>query len=388
LTPDRSDREERRERQREQAGSWLERDGLERLLALLRERGYRVLGPRVREGSVVYDEIDAVADLPVGWRDEQEAGRYRLHHDGGDRVFGVVHGHGSIKPFAFAPRETLVQVETEGPEPGRPFRAWPVLPERRPTALVGVRACDLAGLRVQDRIFLHDRYPDPCYASRRSDLLLVAVSCTRSVSTCFCTSMGTGPEATEGYDLALTEQDGGFVLRAGSPAGEALRDVLAPAGATPEQLETERRDLDACARGMQRHLRTDDMPDLLYDNLGHDRWEDVAERCLACGNCTLVCPTCFCHDERDEPLVEGDGSIRVREWDSCFNREHAQIHGMNFRGRIRDRYRQWLVHKLASWIDQFGTSGCVGCGRCITWCPVGIDLTEEVAAIRGEGEGS
>ena len=134
---------------------------------------------------------------------------------------------------------------------------------------------------------------------------------------------------------------------------------------------------------MRRQLDTSDLPGLLYENLEHPRWDDVAERCLSCGNCTMVCPTCFCHDQRDEPLVAGDGSVRVREWDSCFNREHAQVHGANFRPQIRERYRQWLVHKLASWIDQFGSSGCVGCGRCITWCPTGIDLTEEVAAIRG-----
>jgi sulfhydrogenase subunit beta (sulfur reductase) len=343
------------------------------------------VGPRVREGSVVYDEVRAVADLPVGRRDEQAPGRYRLREAGDERVFGVVHGPGGIKPFVFAPRETLLEVEGEGP--GRTFQARPTLPEPRPTALLGVRACDLAGLRVQDRVFLHDHFPDPYYASRRRDLLLVAVSCTRSVSTCFCTSMGTGPEVSEGHDLALTELDGGFLVRAGSPAGAQLRDALDTTPAPAERLLEERRALDACARDMARHMRTDDMPDLLYDNLDHPRWDDVAERCLSCGNCTLVCPTCFCHDERDEPWLDGGGSVRVREWDSCFDREHAQVHGMNFRPRTRHRYRQWLVHKVASWIDKFGTSGCVGCGRCITWCPVGIDLTEEVAAIRGDATG-
>ena len=246
-----------------------------------------------------------------------------------------------------------------------------------------MRACDLAGLAVQDRIFLHDRYPDPYYASRRQGLLLVAVSCTRSAPTCFCTSMGTGPEATAGYDLALTELAGGFVVRSGSEAGAALLPALPLRPAPAERLLEERRALDACAAGMERKLETADLRDLLYANLQHPRFDEVAERCLSCGNCTLVCPTCFCHDERDEPALDGSGAVRVREWDSCFNREHAQVHGLNFRPRIRDRYRQWLVHKLASWVDQFGTSGCVGCGRCITWCPVGIDLTEEVAAIRG-----
>jgi ferredoxin len=365
-----------------QNGSWLARGDLQRLLDVLAARAYRVLGPVVRDGSVVLDEVRRVEELPVGMRDVQEPGRYRLAPDGGERVFGVVHGPGALKPLAFAPRESLLQIETEGP--GRPFTARATLPAPEKIAVLGVRACDLAGLAVQDRIFLHDRYPDPYYASRRSGLLLVAVSCTRSVSTCFCASLGTGPEATRGYDLALTELDGGFVVRSGSDAGAELLPALPLRPAPAERLLEERRALDACAAGMQRQLDTSDMPRLLYENLDHPRWDDVAERCLSCGNCTLVCPTCFCHDERDEPALDGSGAVRVREWDSCFDRDHAQVHGINFRPRIRDRYRQWLVHKLASWIDQFGTSGCVGCGRCITWCPVGIDLTEEVAAIRGE----
>lgn len=361
--------------------SWLARGDLQRLLDALAAQGFRVLGPVARDGAVVLDAVRRVEDLPVGLRDVQAPGRYRLEADGGERVFGVVNGPGGLKPLAFAPRETLLQIETEGL--GRPFRAQATVPAPEKIAVLGVRACDLAGLAVQDRIFLRDRYPDPYYASRREGLFLVAVSCTRSAATCFCTSMGTGPEATSGYDLALTELEGGFVVRSGSPAGAALLPALALVPAPAERLLDERRALDACAAGMERRLDTADLRDLLYANLQHPRFDEVAERCLSCANCTLVCPTCFCHDERDEPALDGSGAVRVREWDSCFDREHAQVHGLNFRPQIRDRYRQWLVHKLASWIDQFGTSGCVGCGRCISWCPVGIDLTEEVAAIRG-----
>ncbi len=360
---------------------WLERSALQDLLDALAARGYETLGPVLADGSLALEPVKSVSKLPVGWRDAQEPGRYRLERSGSERVFDVLHGHGGLKRLTFAPREELLQIETEGV--GRPFVARPTLPAPGRTAVLGLRACDLAALHVQDRVFLHDRHPDPYYACRREGLFLVAVACTRSVSTCFCTSMGAGPEPSSGFDVSLTELDEGFVARSGSDAGRELLAALAPPRAAAEHLVEERRALDACAAGIERRLDTHDLPDLLYDNLGHARWEDVAERCLSCGNCTMVCPTCFCHDERDEPALDGSGAVRVREWDSCFNREHAQIHGLNFRPHVRERYRQWLVHKLASWIDQFGSSGCVGCGRCITWCPVGIDLTEEVAAIRG-----
>ncbi|HEY9228950.1 MAG TPA: 4Fe-4S dicluster domain-containing protein, partial [Gemmatimonadaceae bacterium] len=149
--------------------------------------------------------------------------------------------------------------------------------------------------------------------------------------------------------------------------------------------EEERRADDivsATARSMGRTMDTTDIKELLYRNPEHPRWDDVADRCLACTNCTLVCPTCFCASVEEMSDLAGETSEQWRRWDSCFTLDHSYMHGGSVRGSIRARYRQWLTHKVASWIDQFGTSGCVGCGRCITWCPVGIDITEEVAAIR------
>ena len=138
----------------------------------------------------------------------------------------------------------------------------------------------------------------------------------------------------------------------------------------------------ATARSMGRTLDTDGIKELLYGSYEHRRWDDVAARCLACANCTLVCPTCFCATVEDVTDLTGDHAERWRRWDSCFTLEHSYLHGGSVRTSTRARYRQWLTHKLATWIDQFGTSGCVGCGRCITWCPVAIDITAEVAAIR------
>ena len=291
-----------------------------------------------------------------------------------------MNGAGSLKPFFFAPEETLLEVQREK----RGFTVNEAVPTAPRLAFIGVRACNLAALAVQNRIFLHDRFRDTHYATRRKDAFLVALNCTRSAPTCFCVSMGTGPEAKSGFDLSLTEMQDGFVVRSGSQAGDAIVAKLDLTPAQDDELAAANARINQCAAGMQRHMDTSDLPRLLYEEAENPRWNDVATRCLSCTNCTMVCPTCFCHTVIDVQELDGNMSRRVRKWDSCFSLEHAHIHGINFRPKIHDRYRQWLTHKLASWIDQFGTSGCVGCGRCITWCPVGIDLTEEVAAIRAQ----
>ncbi len=354
--------------------------GLEHLITILRRDGYRVLGPVARDGAVAFDELRTSSDLPIGMREAQEAGRYRLVPGIAGEIFGVVNGAGSLKPYFFAPDETLLEVRRER----RGFKVSEVAPAPPPHAFLGVRACDLAALAIQDRIFLHDHFRDTHYEVRRKDAFFVAVNCTRSAPTCFCVSMKTGPEATAGFDLSLTELPDGFVARSGSPAGEAMIVKLGLSPAPGDQEAAARARVDECAAGMRRRLDTSDLPRLLSDEAENPRWREVASRCLSCANCTMVCPTCFCHTVVDQEELDGNMSRRVRQWDSCFSLDHAHIHGINFRPKISDRYRQWLTHKLASWIDQFGSSGCVGCGRCITWCPVGIDLTEEVAAIRAD----
>jgi len=351
---------------------------LDSLIRLLIDDGYKVVGPVVRDSGVSFEEVRTASDLPIGVREEQEAGRYRLGSGKAGEVFGVVNGAGSLKPFFFAPRETLLEVTREG----RGFKVQETPPDAPRLAILGVRACDLAALAIQDRIFLHDAFRDTHYAARRNDVLFIAVNCTRSAPTCFCVSMKTGPRATKGFDLALTEMDDCFLVQAASTAGDGIVARLHLAIADAAELQQANRAIDECASNMKRRLDTSDLPKLLYAETDNSRWNDVAARCLSCTNCTMVCPTCFCHTVVDQQEIDGNMSRRVREWDSCFSLEHAHIHGINFRPRIQHRYRQWLTHKLASWIDQFGTSGCVGCGRCISWCPVGIDLTEEVAAIR------
>jgi len=357
---------------------FIDRAGFDGLLAELRARGYRLIGPAVRDGVIVLDEIDGAIDLPVGVHEEQEAGRYRTEPAGAGRIFGFAHGPDSAKRFLFPARE-VTQATTRT---GRSLTVVPPEDDGPPLAFVGLRSCDLHAVLVQDRVLM----PDPGYRRRRTAAFFVGVNCAEPGATCFCVSTGTGPRCTVGFDLALTELDGGFLMETGTPLGG---DVLAAIPSRPAA-EAEVAEAAAVSKGaeasMGRRLETDGLRELLYRNRTASRWASLAERCLACGNCTAVCPTCFCTDVVDTADLTGKAATRTREWASCFSAEFGHTAGGDVRTGRDARYRQWLTHKFGSWIDQFGTSGCVGCGRCITWCPVGIDVTKELAAIRaGEG---
>lgn len=360
----------------------VERVHFQRLFEVLHQKGYRTIGPTLRDGAIVYDEIEGVSDLPVGWTDEQEAALYRIKKRTDDAHFGYVVGPHSWKKFLFPPRVKLwsarkteagFQVETE-PE------------EIQPMAFIGVRSCELHALTIQKQVFTSGQYTDSRYQVRSHNLFIVAVNCTVVGGTCFCASMQTGPKATAGYDLAVTEiQEADrhyFVVEAGTDAGMEVLNQIPHQTADPA--ETTRVDalMTQSASQMGRTLNTENIKDLLYRNSESPIWEAIAQRCLTCANCTLVCPTCFCSTVEDVTDLTGDIAERWRRWDSCFTVEFSYIHGGPVRSSPESRYRQWMTHKLASWIDQFGTSGCVGCGRCITWCPVGIDITKEVQTFR------
>ncbi len=370
----------------------LRKRDLQQVLDALRQMGYRTIGPRVEQGAVVYGDMDSLEQCPIGLVDEQDGGYYRLRESDEAGYFDYVVGPHSLKNYLFPARETvqeLVQLDT-GWETTTPVNSQP------PLAILGVRSCDLHALRVQDITFLEGPYVDPGYKARRETLFLLAVNCRRAVATCFCHSMQTGPAVTSDYDLALTELDEHFLLDIGSDRGaEVMQRVdsspaaetdVEQARALPAALERDLRARDDKPSEPQqprgRSLDTTDIRDLLLNNLEHPRWDEVAQRCLACTNCTMVCPTCFCSSVEEVTDLTGEHVRRERTWASCFTGEHSYLNSGLVRPTIKSQYRQWLTHKLASWIDQFGTSGCTGCGRCITWCPVGIDLTEEVAAIR------
>ena len=359
----------------------IDRHGLDTLMTSLQTDGFKVIGPTVADNTIVYDEISSTADLPEGWGDEQDGGKYRLVRRGDDALFGYTLGQSSWKRFVFPPEVELLRIRSSNgalefstPQPSSPRYAF-----------FGARPCEVAAIGIQDNVFLGPTSSDPTYASRRADLLVVAVNCGTAAATCFCTSMGTGPAAADGYDIVLTEipVDGGYryLLEGGSDHGEALLNLVDGAEASDSDLEAGRAVTRSTVEAMVRHMDTNEIRELLVNNPDHPRWTDVAARCLTCGNCTMACPTCFCSTMTDRVTLDGE-AIRTRKWDSCFSLDFTDLHGHPVRGSTKSRYRQWMTHKLGTWHDQFGTSGCVGCGRCITWCPVGIDITEEVAAMR------
>lgn len=372
----------------------IEKHQLQALFDALKLAGYRTVGPRIVDGAIVYRELDSAAQLPVGVIDRQDGGTYRLEETGAAGYFDYVVGPDSLKKYLFPSRETLLDsVRRNG--------QWEMTPPAHnepPLAVIGIRSCDLHAVAIQDKVFLGGPYVDPGYQARRQQLFLVAVNCRRASPTCFCHSMNTGPQTDGGFDLALTELDDHFVVKVGTRQGG---EMIGSTDWSPctlhdvDNAEALSRDLLGQMRNRnhrqpgdrdtprERFLDTSDVHDLLINNLEHPRWAEVADRCLACANCTLVCPTCFCATVNEVSDLSGDLVRRERAWDSCFTAEHSYMNTGTVRKSTASRYRQWLTHKLATWTDQFGTSGCVGCGRCITWCPVGIDLTEEVAAIRG-----
>ncbi|MHB8580777.1 MAG: 4Fe-4S dicluster domain-containing protein [Ignavibacteriaceae bacterium] len=352
------------------------------LFNALRSAGYTVIGPTIRDGAIVYDELNSIDDLPVGWTDEQEGGSYRLKKRSDNAFFGYNVGPHSWKKFLFPPSLRLWNARKNR-------NNFQILPENNDTpkfAFIGVRACELHAMAVQDKVFMNGAYIDPVYKSRRENAFIVAVNCGQAGNTCFCTSMKTGPKATSGYDLSLTEiiQDEihYFLIEVGSEIGAEILNLIPHESADNKDIESADRIVEETAKNMGRSLDTNNLKELLYNNYDNPRWDDVANRCLSCSNCTMVCPTCFCTTVEDVTDLKGENAERWRKWDSCFTVDFSYIHGGSIRSTVRSRYRQWLTHKLATWIDQFGSSGCVGCGRCITWCPVAIDLTEEVSIIR------
>lgn len=352
------------------------------LISKLKEKGYITVGPTIQNGAIIYSEINSSSDLPIGFTDTQKPGFYRLEKTDNNAFFNYVVGPQSWKKFLYPSIQKLFtayyknnKLEIEKPE--SPATKY---------AFIGVRSCEINSIEIQDRVFFGGEYQNSNYKTLRKNSLIVAVNCSKAEENCFCTSMGTGPEVKSGYDILLTEiineKEHYFLIETGSERGEEIVNDLNTREASESELSKKNQVIQKTISQIQKHLDTENLKDILLKNLESPLWDEVAKRCLACGNCTMVCPTCFCMTIEDYTDLMKTKAERIQKWDSCFTLEYSYIHGGSIRVSIGSRYRQWLTHKLASWHEQFGTSGCVGCGRCITWCPVGIDITEEATKIK------
>ncbi len=365
----------------------IETADFEKLFDGLRESGYTIIGPTLRDGAIVFDRISRSADLPRGWTDTHRPSSYALEQTGGKAFFANNIGPVSWKKYLFPPRVKLFAARRTGKTFEITSDGEAEAAAQPRLAFLGIRACELNAIRIQDMIFMEGPYADPTYRAIREQAMVIAVNCTQAGGNCFCASMGTGPRARGRFDLALTEvpEEGRhrFLVEVGSEKGKALLERVPhhEAGKADEELAAAAS--EAVASSMPKSMNVLNLKEILYENFEHAEWEDVAKRCLACANCTMVCPTCFCSTVEDVTDLAGEHAERWRRWDSCFTMDFTRVAGGNIRPSTRSRYRQWMSHKLGYWVDQFGVLGCVGCGRCITWCPVGIDITAEVQAIRG-----
>lgn len=355
------------------------RSGLQALLNVLTGDGYRVVGPVVRDGVIAYDDLVSETQMPSGHTVEQAPGRWRMEHGDHGMRFSWTPGADSWKRYVFPARHEVLRIHrTDG--------SWvataPPKPERA-LALIGARDCEISALGILDRVLLEPDHPDARYADRRADAFIVAVSCGRPAATCWCTSIGGGPEPRQGFDLKLTELSSPhrLLVEAGTVRGQAVLAKLPTGDANSADIEAARGVVQHAVEMMPARLPGTQLPALLAGTDQHSHWDVVAERCLSCGNCTLVCPTCFCSTFTDHTPLDTDEAVRQQSWASCFELEHSHLGGRAVRATTAARYRQWLSHKLHTWSEQFGTLGCVGCGRCTTWCPAGIDLVEEAKAL-------
>ncbi|HUI29066.1 MAG TPA: 4Fe-4S dicluster domain-containing protein [Candidatus Acidoferrales bacterium] len=361
----------------------LSEENFHKLFTALKSKDYTLVAPVVHDGAIIYDKVESPDELPVGWTDQQSPSTYRLSRETRGKYFGFHTAPQSWKRFLYPPKRSLFQMKRNG-------KSLEFLKEttlRPKYAFIGVRPCELNAILIQDLIFNSEEYGDEDYKLRRKDLFIVAVNCTETTENCFCSSLKTGPRSKTGFDLALTEVvnkgEHYFVAEVGSDKGAAVMEQTNPSDATEQEISDASRLVKHAENKMKKSVETSDLPKILSNNLDHPHWDNIAKRCLTCGNCTMVCPTCFCFAVEDITDITGNKAERVRKWDSCYTMDFSKVAGGNFRITPKSRYRQWLTHKFSSWMEQFGVLGCVGCGRCITWCPVGIDLTAEINSIRG-----
>jgi len=350
---------------------------LRKLFNIIKEKGYRVIGPKVIENVIRLAELKDYSELPFNIEDVQGPGTYKLVKGNFFR-----HGPDSPKKFLFPPRLLLFKV----------YDDWTIeIPEveEELIAFFGIKPCDLAAIKAMDKV--QGELGDPYYNAVRKNLLIVVENCVEPGETCFCSTMETGPIAESGFDIAYTRIGDVIVFDYDSELGAELLRELDLKPLDPDIRSKYAEVVEKASSKARADFSIEGLPEELELSLKSPIYKEVTEKCLGCANCNMVCPTCFCFDVVDVPVLDGSAE-RIRVWDGCFSYSYAIVAGGHFRPDLWARYRHWLLHKFSYWLKQFGRFGCVGCGRCITWCPVGIDVRESIIKIinwvRSHGETS
>jgi ferredoxin len=325
------------------SGKWITPDDLDRLLERLRQRGTVYAPGRDSEGQAALLEFQPES-LQLDYRNFAQ----------------------SIKSFFLPQEQTLLWLKN-----GKWTEPDLATTER---FLFGVRPCDARSLTLLDRVFLDGEQSDPYYSHLREKTTVIGLACAQAMPSCFCTSVGGGPGDCTGMDVQAVALETGLLLRGATAKGEALLDAAADllSEPAPEAVQEAEERIRA-AQDQLAPVPAADSARRLAEAYEASLWESAGSKCLGCGTCSFLCPTCYCFDITDE--VRGDRGRRVRTWDCCAYPQFT-LHGSghNPRPTPKERWRQRLMHKFRYAMENYEVSFCVGCGRCIRNCPASMDL--------------
>ncbi|MFC1994521.1 4Fe-4S dicluster domain-containing protein [Chloroflexota bacterium] len=315
---------------------------------------YELFAPVKRDNLVVFDRI----------------------HSGNEAFLDYTNTTKSAKEILFPQAETLFSyVATDG---GASIETPPS--EESPRLLFGVRPCDARSFVLLDEVFDGEKYKDVYYLNRRANMAVVAIGCVRPRSTCFCTSVGGAPCSAEGSDLLLIDVGDDYVVQVVSDKGARLLEGVGLEDAGEDEIALMWQAIRDAQAYMAPKLAMDGLKQKLDSMFEDPIWGPLTEKCLGCGVCTYLCPTCHCFDIVDE--ATDSAGQRIRLWDSCqFRQFTLQASGFNPRPTTKGRLRQRIMHKFSYFIDNYGHIGCVGCGRCVIECPVNLDTRDVLTDI-------
>ena len=305
---------------------------------------------------------------------------FREIGDGDAFTLDYANTRASVKTLFFPQAETMLTYE-RSLDRFNDIRAVPF--DAVPTVILGLRPCDARGLELLDRVFGQGQYRDPYYLARRAATVVVALACTDPRQTCFCHAVGGDPYSSEGADVLLSDADDAYIAVPQTEKGEEWLTTLSLSAVDDGHLETSQA-VAARAHELLAEIEpVAGLEDQLVDLFESAVWAEIAEKCIACGTCTYLCPGCHCFNIQDRVLA--NGGSRLRSWDGCMYEgftKHASGH--NPRPDQGTRWRQRTLHKFAYLPENVGMYGCVGCGRCITYCPVRLDIREVIARLKIE----